>query len=34
LVGFGQEPVDRGLEVDDAFEDPVFEPLPGYTKSR
>ena len=29
MVGFGQKPVDRGLEVDDAFEDPVLEPLPG-----
>ena len=28
FVGFGQEPVDRGLEIDDAFEDPVLEPLP------
>ena len=29
VVGFGKEPVDSGLEIDNAFEDPVFEPLPG-----
>ena len=29
MIGFGKEPVDSGLEIDNAFEDPVFEPLPG-----
>jgi hypothetical protein len=29
LIGCGEEPVDRSLEIDDASEDPVFETLPG-----
>ena len=29
MIGLGEEPVDSGLEIDNAFEDPVFEPLPG-----
>jgi len=29
LIGFGKEPVDSGLEIDNALEDPVLEPLPG-----
>jgi hypothetical protein len=29
LIGFDEEAVDSGLEIDNAFEDPVLEPLPG-----
>ena len=29
VVGFGEVSVDRSLEIDDAFEDATFEPLPG-----
>ena len=29
MIGFGEEAVDGGLEIDDAFEDAVLELLPG-----
>jgi hypothetical protein len=29
VVGFGEVPVDRGLELNDAFEDAALEPLAG-----
>src|SRR5712691_7912094 len=29
LIGFGEEAVDGGLEIDDAGEDAALEPLPG-----
>jgi hypothetical protein len=29
VVGFGQIPIDGGLEIDDAFEDAALEPLLG-----
>ena len=29
VVGFGEEAVDGGLEVGDAFEDAALQPLPG-----
>ena len=29
VIGFGEVSVDSSLEIDDAFEDATFEPLPG-----
>jgi len=29
LIGFGEEPVDGGLEIDNASEGAVLSPLPG-----
>jgi hypothetical protein len=29
LIGLGEIAIDGGLEIDNAFEDPVLKPLPG-----